>query len=84
MPGNLRLAKTRLWRRLFAPMEKRGKKRVHEKTILTTEIRGKTTRKNATHDGNLEVKGGPGGTRGATLAAIICFTGKRVLGMVFA
>ena len=56
--------KTRLWRGLFAPMDKRGKKRVHENTLFPTSILPKTvektTRNNATHDGNLELKKVPG------------------------
>ena len=49
-----------------------------------TQNRGKTIRKNATHEGNLGLKKGSRGTGGTNDAGVLCFTGKRVLGMVFA
>ena len=70
VPGNLTCKNQALAWTVCTDGEKR-KKRVHEKALLTTEILpktvGKATRKSATHDGNLELKKGPGELGGRPL-----------------
>ena len=63
---------------------KEGEKRVREKTLIPISFLPSTlTRKTLITTKGLSLKGVPG-DQGGVCTGVLCFTGKHVLGMVFA